>query len=98
MAIRSAIIRGGLVVLLALVAVALAQYQPAPTTATVYASQGELASFVDRPSGASETYPGSGIYRRASISPEIDAAIKAQSQEDWEKYHIAKESKLTWIF
>jgi hypothetical protein len=93
MFMRPAFIRAGFVLLFTVVAVALAQYQPTPA-ATVYASQGELATFIDKPSDAIETYSGSGIYKRASISPEIEAAIRTQSQEDWEKYHIAKESNL----
>lgn len=90
----STVIRAGFVLFLAVIVVALAQYQPTPTAGTVYASQSDLATFVDKPSDATETYAGSGIYKRATISPEIEAAVKAQSQEDWEKYHIAKESNL----
>lgn len=94
MATRTLSVRAGIVLLLGVAALALILWQPAPTTTNAYASQGELPTFVDRPADAAETYPGSSIYKRAAISPEIEAAVGAQSQEDWEKYHITKESNL----
>jgi hypothetical protein len=52
-----------------------------------------LPTFVDLPQGATETYPGSGMFK-ASISQSMAAAIDVQTQENWNKYRIAKESNL----
>jgi hypothetical protein len=55
--------------------------------------QAVLPTFVDLPAGAVETYPSSGIYK-APISQPMQAAVGAQSQKNWDEYHIAKESNL----
>jgi hypothetical protein len=52
------------------------------------------ATFVERPNDAVETYTGSGIYWRKEISTPMQAAIDLQTQENWEKHRISKESNL----
>src|SRR6478672_5317316 len=56
-------------------------------------AQTVLSTFVDLPQGATETYPGSGIYK-APISQGMAAAVDVQTQENWTQYHIAPESNL----
>jgi hypothetical protein len=50
-------------------------------------------TFVDLPQGAVETYPGSGLYK-APVSDGMTAAVNVLTQENWDRYHIAKESNL----
>src|SRR5450759_3226613 len=56
-------------------------------------AQTVLPTFVDLPAGVTETYPGSGLYK-AGISDGMAAAIVQQTQENYDKYGIAKESNL----
>ncbi len=65
-----------------------------PTAASpVRAPSAELPTFVDLPQGATETYPQSGLYA-APISSAMSTAVDTQTQENWDKYQIAKESNL----
>jgi hypothetical protein len=52
-----------------------------------------LPTFVDLPQGAAETYPGSGMFK-APISQPMSGSVDKQTQENWEKYRITKESNL----
>lgn len=61
-----------------------------------YASAAEQAAptFVDRPGDAAQTFDGSNVYARQRISDDLQKAIEAQAQRDWEQFKIARESNL----
>jgi hypothetical protein len=56
-------------------------------------AQTGLPTFVDLPQGATEIYPGSGIYK-TDISQPMGQAVEVRAQDNWEKFQIAKESNL----